>query len=111
MNSPIGFADFQPAMKNQAPSRPGILMRAAKAGQSGWQRGRDLPRLLRSHKCPGHDHALQLLRAEEERLNGLRMLRAPAYDMQRHVLIMIALLAEMRAAAVIVPGTAIPERP
>ncbi|RJE81954.1 DUF6477 family protein [Paracoccus onubensis] len=111
MNLSTGFADFHPVIQNQALGRPGILMRAAKAGQGGWQRGRDLPRLLRSHKCPAHDQALKLLRAEEERLNGLRLLRAPSYDMQRHVLIMIALLAEMHAAAVSVPGTATPERP
>lgn len=111
MTSFTGFADFHPVTQVPPLRRPRCLINAAKAGQAGWLRRRDLPRILRCHRCPGHDHALRHLRAEEQRLNGLRLMRAPAYDMQRHVLIMIALLAEMRSAAVTVPGTASPERP
>ena len=111
MTSFTGFADYHPVTQDLALRRPRSLINAAKAGQAGWLRRRDLPRLLRCHQCPGHDRALQHLRAEEQRLNGLRLMRAPGYDMQRHVLIMIALLAEMRAPTVSVPGTATPERP
>lgn len=91
--------------------RPRSLIRAAQAGQGSWRRGRDLPRLLRCQTCPGHAQALQLLQTAEERQNDLRLLRSPAYDMQRHVLVMIALLAEMRATSVSDPGTTSPERP
>lgn len=94
--------------------RPRSLIRAAQAGQAGWRRACHLPRLLRSPACPSAGSALPRLRDEEERLNEARLARAPGYDMQRHVLVMIALLAEMRAASprpVNAPGTASPAHP
>ena len=84
--------------------RPGTLIRAARAGQRGWQRDRDLMRLLRMDRCPRAGAALPRLRAEEEIQNELRRKRATEYDLHRHVLLMIALLAEMRAALDAVPA-------
>lgn len=108
MNTVAGFPESQavPAFR-----RPRSLIRAAQAGQGGWRRERDLPRLLRCHKCPEPALAIRLLQAEEERQNDLRLLREPDYDMRRHVLVMIAFLAELRANPVSAPGTAIPEHP
>ncbi|RNF35503.1 DUF6477 family protein [Paracoccus methylarcula] len=105
---------FHPAKAIKPLHRPRSLVRAGWAGQAGWHRSRDLPRLLRSPACPPAGSALPRLRAEEERLNEARLERAPSYDMQRHVLVMIALLAEMAAAdrpPVTSRGKASPARP
>ena len=111
MTSLTGFTDFDPVITQASIHRPRSLIRAAQAGQSGWRRRRDLPRLLRRERCPGRDDALSLLQFEEARLNGLRLLRAPGYNMRRHVLVMIAMLAELQAGGVSGPGTASPEHP
>lgn len=104
---------FHPARAIQPTPRPRSLVRAGLAGQAGWQRNRDLPRLLRSPTCPPAGRALPRLQEEEERLNEARLARAPHYDMQRHVLVMIALVAEIRTSPppVTAPGTAIRARP
>lgn len=102
---------FFPAEAVHQTRRPRSLINAGLAGLPGWHRGRDLPRLLRSPTCPPVGRALPRLKAEEEHLNEARLVRAPSYDMQRHVLVMIALLAEMRAASplpVTARGTANP---
>lgn len=104
--------------------RPSVLVRAAREGQAGWRRDRDLRRLLRLDACPVPGACLPRLRAEEAALNEARLHRAADYDMHRHVLLVIAILAEMRAAvaAAQAPGrqagallsvsaAAIPERP
>lgn len=98
---------------NQRLRRPGILIRAARLGQAGWRRERDLPRLLGRDQCPAPMQALARLRHEEACLESARKARAAGYSPRRHVLVMIAILAEMRAAAAAlsVPGTAIPARP
>lgn len=83
--------------------RPSLLIRAARAGQAGWRRNRDLPRLLRSDGCPRPGMALSRLRAEEAQMNAARKEGAADYDLQRHVLLMIAILAEMRAAVAEAP--------
>lgn len=89
---------FRPRRADTSLRRPRCLIRAAREGQSGWKRSRDLQRLLRSDGCPRPGAALSRLRAEEEMLNTARLERDDNYDMQRHVLLMIAILAEMRAA-------------
>lgn len=78
--------------------RPSVLVRAAREGQAGWRRDRDLRRLLRLDACPAPGACLPRLRAEEAALNEARLHRAADYDLHRHVLLVIAILAEMRAA-------------
>ncbi|MDO5646492.1 DUF6477 family protein [Paracoccus sp. (in: a-proteobacteria)] len=96
-----------PMRRPDAPlRRPAVLIRAAKAGQSGWRRLRDLPRLLRMGDCPAPGQALARLRAAESLMNDARLERRADYDMQQHVLLMIAILAEMRAVAQITPQRA-----
>ncbi len=126
---------FRPRVAAEPLRRPRILIRAAREGQSGWRRDRDLRRLLRLDHTPAPGTALPRLRAEEALLNDARQQRAADYDMHRHILLMIAILAEMRAAvadapvpvrtgtrigvailaqvgaALSVPGTAIPAHP
>lgn len=89
---------FRPLPQSQPLRRPRLLIRAARAGQSGWRRERDLPRLLRCDDCPKPGAALSRLRVEEARQNAARLEGAAEYDMRRHVMLMIAILAEMRAA-------------
>lgn len=76
------------------PRRPSSLISAAMAGQAGWKRQYHLPRLLRRENCPAPGAALARLMTEEEAQNDARLARIPGYDMQRHVLLMIAILAE-----------------
>lgn len=78
--------------------RPVVLIRAARQGQKSWKRDRDLPHLLRMDRCPAPARALTRLRAEEAIQNDMRLNRQAEYDMKRHVLLMIAIMAEMRAA-------------
>lgn len=80
------------------PRRPAILIRAAEAGQPGWRRDRDLPRILGMDRAPAPRAALEWLRDAEGICNDSRRLRDPTYDPHRHVRLMIALLAELRAA-------------
>ncbi|MBC9245771.1 hypothetical protein H4P12_03365 [Paracoccus sp. 11-3] len=101
---------FQPRVMTSGLRRPRMLIRAAREGQSGWRRERDLPRLLRSDGCPKPGTCLQRLRAEEEMQNAARLERRADYDLHRHVLLMIAILAEMRAAIATVAVPATPAR-
>lgn len=82
-----------------APSlrRPSSLIRAARAGQSMWKRSRDLPPLLRSAILPAHSTALSTLREAEAQQNAARLARRPDYDLHRHVMLMVAILAESQA--------------
>lgn len=89
-----------PVQPVQAPlRRPAVLVRAAQAGQAAYRRDRDLRRVLRSDVLPRPGQAMAWLRAEEDRMNIARQQGAADYDMPRHVLLMIAILAEKRAAA------------
>lgn len=97
---------FRPRHANQGGPqlrRPRVLIRAAREGQSGWRRHRDLKRLLRVETCPAPGTALPRLRAEEAMVNEARLAGAAEYDMHRHVTLMIAILAEMRAAVEAAP--------
>ena len=120
MNSTSNVIAFRPRPASNSLRRPSVLIRAAREGQSGWKRERDLQRLLRSDDCPAPGAALLRLRAEEEFQNSARLSGAAEYDMHRHILLMVAILAEMRAAVAATPvaravsaafsgrGTAIP---
>lgn len=89
---------FRPRSADAPLRRPATLIRAAREGQRGWKRGRDLAALLRLDGCPPPGRCLPRLRAEEAMQNELRLARAAEYDMQRHVLLVVAILSEMRAA-------------
>ena len=98
-----------PVQPVQAPlRRPAALLRAAVAGQPAYRRDRDLKRVLRCDTVPRPGHALAWLRAEEDRMNAARQEGAAEYDMPRHVLLMIAILAESRLMADTVRAPASP---
>lgn len=88
---------FQPVLRPQSIRRPMLLIRAARAGQQGWRRKRDLRALLRSDTLPEPQRILPVLRDLEERQNNARLDGAADYDLRRHVMLLIAILAETRA--------------
>ncbi|WP_423211482.1 DUF6477 family protein [Paracoccus yeei] len=101
--------------------RPRLLVQAARAGLNGWNRKRDLRRLLKCDDLPEPGAALPRLAAEEARLDQARREAQADYDLQRHILLLVAIIAEtagqMRhmapvgGAAITSFGTAIPARP
>lgn len=90
---------FQPRPRQPALRRPRLLVRAARAGLAGWNRKRDLHRLLKGDSLPAVGAALPRLRAEEEFLDAARRAGKADYDMHRHVMLLIAILAETAEAA------------
>ena len=94
---------FRPRPSQQGLRRPATLIRAAREGQASWRRDRDLARLLRVDICPSPGAGLPRLRAAEDLQNELRVTLAAGYDLRRHVALMIAILAEMRAAVASMP--------
>lgn len=103
MTATTNVIAFRPRSENPSLRRPRTLIRAAREGQSAWRRDRDLARLLRCDNAPRPGLALARLRAEEEMLNAARLEKRDDYNMHRHVLLMIAILAEMRAAVATTP--------
>lgn len=95
----IAFAPRSAAGGPVNPSlrRPGLLVRAARAGQAGWRRERDLLRLLGGDPLPPPGAAVGRLLAEEARLDAARRARAADYMLERHITVLIGLLAELRA--------------
>ncbi|MDO5706353.1 MAG: DUF6477 family protein [Paracoccus sp. (in: a-proteobacteria)] len=102
MNESSNIIAFRPRAATGL-RRPRVLIRAAREGQAGWKRERDLPKLLRNDECPAPGASLLRLRAEEEHQNAARLSGAAEYDMHRHVMLLIAILAEMRATVAATP--------
>jgi len=75
--------------------RPKILIRAARAGVVEYRRERDLKRLLRQ-RATAPDQAISSLIDEEHRLESHRAAGEATYNLQRHVAVLTALLAEAR---------------
>lgn len=86
---PIGLDRAMPRLR-----RPRLLVRAAKAGLAAYSRKRDLRRALKCEELPVIGAALSRLIAEEERLDQARRDGAADYDVQHHLLLLIALIAE-----------------
>lgn len=79
--------------------RPKLLMIAARAGQAGWRRQKDLRRLLKCDDLPSHHHALELLMEREAQHDQARITDPARHDLRAHILCLIAILAESRALA------------
>lgn len=101
----LPFPGVSPAMQGRAqiPSwpvlrRPRLLMTAARRGQQGYRRGRDLRRLMRSDTLPAPGRAMGWLLGYEAEMDQARRARLPEWDLQMHLLALIALLHEMRLA-------------
>ncbi|MCE5972299.1 DUF6477 family protein [Sinirhodobacter sp. WL0062] len=76
--------------------RPRLLIRAARFGQRDYSRARDLRRLMRVPAPPAPEHALARLLDEEARLEAARQEGDAAYNISRHVDLLIAVMAEAR---------------
>jgi Family of unknown function (DUF6477) len=79
--------------------RPKILIRAARAGVTDYRRERDLKRLLRQSRAAAPTVAIGSLLDEERRLEGNRTSGEATYNLQRHVAVLTAILAEARLVA------------
>ena len=77
--------------------RPKILIRAAHAGVSDYRRDRDLKRLLRNARPQAAQQTIAPLLAEEGRLEATRTASDKTYNMQRHVAVLTAIIAEARS--------------
>ena len=77
--------------------RPKLLVAAARHGQHGYRRARDLRRLMQgAEDVPAPGKALAWLTEREAQMDEARRAGVPGWDLQTHVLLLIALLAEMR---------------
>lgn len=96
MSNVIDFATGRPVGADQSIRRPSTLIRAARHGLSLWQRQRDLRRALKTDDLPVPGAALPRLMDEEGRLDHARRENDATYDLRRHILILVAILAERR---------------
>lgn len=76
--------------------RPRLLIRAARFGQSEYNRSRDLKRLMRAPVVPNPEQALHRLLEEEALLEASRQDGDAGYSLMRHIDILIAMMAEVR---------------
>ena len=89
------MTDFSQALASLR--RPGLLIRAARYGQQGYDRKRDLKRITRADDIPAPDRAVKRLMDLEAELEYSRRTHDAAYSPSRHVETLIALMAEARA--------------
>lgn len=86
--------------------RPRLLLASARIGAPDYCRDRDLNRALQGESpAPGRATLACLLETEAE-LEDLRLQRTGNYSPARHVAVMIALVAEIRAMQDSAPGPA-----
>lgn len=90
---------FQPRPEQPQLRRPRLLVRAARAGLTSWNRARDLRRVLKCDPLPPAGKTLARLLAEEERLDLIRRAGQAGYDIHRHIMLLIAIMAETAEAA------------
>lgn len=76
--------------------RPRLLIRAARYGLEGYNRNRDLKRVMRTGTPPSPLLALTRLIEEEARIEHIRRSGDATYNVTRHVEVLIALMGEAR---------------
>ena len=86
--------------------RPRLLMRAARIGAEDYRRTVHLPRLLGYGQVPRHGAALLRLVEIEQDLNKQRIENEAAYNLLRHIDVMIAIVGESRIMRAAQPTTA-----
>lgn len=74
--------------------RPGLLLRAARAGAEGYSREGHLRRLLGPGRPPASGEALVRLLQDEGSVEQSRRDGRPGYSAVRHVDLLIAIMAE-----------------
>jgi hypothetical protein len=76
--------------------RPHLLMRAARIGAHEYKRKSHLPRLIGYGQTPKHVPTLLKLMEYEGDLNTLRKASDSAYNVMRHIDVLIAIVGEAR---------------
>lgn len=76
--------------------RPRLLIRAARFGQTDYNRSRDLKRLMQTPVAPPPEAALRALMEQEAVLEASRQEGAAGYSLLRHIELLIAMMAEAR---------------
>ena len=76
--------------------RPKLLIRAARAGAMGYNRNRDLKRVMRLTETPSPERALNALIAAEAEIEEVRRQGEANYSFTRHIEILIAMIGEAR---------------
>lgn len=74
--------------------RPRLLIRAARAGVAGYNRNRDLKRVIRHSAVPAPERALSELLATEAELEQTRQDGNAGYSFTRHIEVLIAMIGE-----------------
>lgn len=74
--------------------RPKLLIRAARAGVAGYNRNRDLKRVIRTGGMPAPEHALSELLAAEAEVEQTRQEGQASYSFTRHIELLIAMIGE-----------------
>lgn len=86
-------------------TRPRLLIRAARAGISHYERTRDLTRILRGPAPETPDAAIGVLIEHEAEVEAHRQASDAGYDLGHHIELLIALMAEARLLPRPVPPT------
>tara|TARA_R110001583_G_scaffold169768_1_gene322910 strand:+ start:309157 stop:309471 length:315 start_codon:yes stop_codon:yes gene_type:complete len=76
--------------------RPRLLIRAARFGLNDYNRNRDLKRVMRTANAPSPARAVSSLIEEEAKIEETRRSGDAAYNVTRHVEVLIALMGEAR---------------
>ena len=76
--------------------RPKLLIRAARAGAMGYNRNRDLKRVMRLAEPPSPERALNALIAAEAEIEEVRRKGQATSSFARHIEILIAMIGEAR---------------
>ena len=79
--------------------RPHLLIRAARAGVKGYNRKRDLRRVMRVSEPPAPERALSALVAAEAEFEEIRQAGAATYSFAHHIELLIAMMGEARLLA------------
>jgi hypothetical protein len=74
--------------------RPRLLIRAARAGVAGYNRNRDLKRVMRMAEPPAPERALSALIAAEAEVEETRRGGEAGYSFTRHIELLIAMIGE-----------------
>jgi hypothetical protein len=74
-------------------SRPGILVRAARAGLAYYRAEKELPFLLRTKDIAQIPDPQAALVREEAEINACRFDHSLTYDLKRHIRILTAIIA------------------
>ena len=76
--------------------RPALLVRAARFGGAGYNRCRDLKRMLGGAQPPRPEAALRQLLEREAEQEAMRRAGAAEHDLSRQIELLIAIIAEQR---------------